>query len=631
MSLISATDLAKSYGTEDIFTNVSASIPHQARIALVGPNGVGKTTLLRLLIGDERPDRGFVQRARNVRIGFLPQEAVDVLQAGAGSQALWELCLEAFGELRAQEAELAHLEAAMGDPHQAEQAMARYGPLQEAFERAGGYTYPSRARQVLNGLGFTADEYARPLRRLSGGERTRAHLASLLLQDPDLLVLDEPTNHLDIQAMEWLESWLRDWPGAALLVSHDRYFLDRVADTVWELSPASLEVYRGNYTAYVHQREARLSHQLDRHRAQQEHVRREQEYIRRNIAGQNTRQARGRRKRLERFLQDEAVDRPHESRAVHIDFGQAQRSGNLVLETDGLAIGFSDSARPLFRIPDLTLLRGECAALVGPNGAGKTTFLRTLLAEIEPYEGRVRLGAGLRMGYFAQAHASLDPERTILEEVLAASPDLKPGEARALLGQYLFSGETVFKKVAVLSGGERGRLALVKLVLEGANLLLLDEPTTHLDLPSQEILEQALAAFPGTILLVSHDRYLIDALATQIWAVSPQEQALTAIEGGYAEYEQAQRAVESRRAAVRREPRARSPDTRKASAAEIEATETRIAELEGVLQELATGIEHAGADIGRVRDLGLRFAEIEREMQDWLTRWESLVDQPRGA
>jgi ATP-binding cassette subfamily F protein 3 len=625
MSLISAADLAKSYGAEDLFERVTLAIPHQARIALVGPNGIGKTTLLRVLIGLERPDGGSVQRARNLRHGYLPQVVEHAAFAGGESQTLWELGLGAFAELRAQESRLATLETEMADPRRAAQALAAYGPLQEAFELAGGYVYLSRLRQVLNGLGFAAEEFDWPLERLSGGERTRARLARLLLEDPDLLILDEPTNHLDLQAIEWFEGWLREWPGAALIVSHDRYLLDRAIDTIWELTDRGIETYRGSYTSYAQQRAERRQFQLDSYRAQQQHVRKEEEYIRRNIAGQNTRQAQGRRKRLERLLHDERLSSPEAQATVHLDFGEAPRSGDQVLVTSNLTIGYPDSPRPLFTAPDLTLTRGECAALIGPNGAGKTTLLKTLLGEVSPWAGQVRIGASVQVGYFAQAHAGLHLERSVLEEVLSADARLRPSQARDLLAQLLFTGEAVFKPVEVLSGGERARLALLTLILEGANLLLLDEPTTHLDIPSQEILQEALAQFPGTILIVSHDRYLIDALATQIWTITPQERSLEVFRGGYAEY------VEARRQAAPPpsvEPRPRQRSTQVApegpSRRELEAIENRIAELERALADTAKALEAAGSDVEAVRNLGLRYAETENELHRQLAVWEQM-------
>ncbi|HKZ55399.1 MAG TPA: ABC-F family ATP-binding cassette domain-containing protein [Anaerolineales bacterium] len=633
MSLISAADLAKSYGAQDVFEGVSLALPHQARIALVGPNGIGKTTLLRLLAGLESPDHGLIQRARNLRIGYLPQEATAVASLKEElERTLWESCQEAFRQLREQEAELARLEAVMSQPGKlAAEAMSRYGTIQEAFERAGGYVYPSRIRQVLSGLGFTPDEHDRPLSQFSGGERTRAFLARLLLEDPDLLILDEPTNHLDMQAVEWLESWLRDWPGAVLIVSHDRYFLDRTVEALWELSAKGLDTYRGNYSAYALQRVERRARELTVYLERQEHIQREEQYIQRNIAGQNTRQAQGRRKRLQRMLKTDAVVRPQEESAVSIDFRASRRGGDLVLETQRLVIGHVATRQALFEVPDLALRRGECVALIGPNGAGKTTFLKTILGEAPPLAGEVRLGASLEVGYFAQAHERLDARKSVLEELLGAATDLRPSQARHLLARYLFLGDDVEKMVAALSGGERGRLALAKLALQGANLLLLDEPTNHLDIPSQEMLQEALDGFPGTILLVSHDRYLIDALATQVWAISPEARRMTVHSGGYAAYVEWRRSeAEKPRQRPRPAPqRERSGKTTGGGTlraeAELAALERRIAELEAHLTRIGDELGIAGSDVSRVALLGAQYATVQEELDGQLLAWEQLA------
>lgn len=631
MSLITGSDLSKAYGAQDVFTGIHLAVPHQARVALVGANGVGKTTLLRILAGMEMSDGGRVQRARNLRIGFLPQETL----ANGGRRVpeatgLWEWCVGALKELRAQEAELHRLEQIMADPHQAEAALARYGPLQEAFERAGGYAYHARVRRVLNGLGFSPDQDPVPLHRLSGGERTRAELARLLLEDPELLILDEPTNHLDVEAVEWLEAWLIDWPGAVLVVSHDRYFLDRVAETVWELTPQGLESYRGNYSAYLTQRAERREFLLATYEAQQEHVRKEQDYIRRNIAGQNTRQAQGRRKRLERMLRDKAVDRPVSEATVRLALAPAPRSGDRVLETEALAVGYADDPAALFSVPDLVLQRGECAALIGPNGAGKTTFLKTILGETPAYGGQVRLGASLHVGYFAQAHQGLDPGRSVLQEIQAAAPRWSTAQCRDFLAQFLFRGETVEKTIDVLSGGERGRVALALLVLQGANLLLLDEPTNHLDLPSQEILQEALQEFPGTILLVSHDRYLINSLATQVWAIHPGERRMEVFTGDYTAYAaQRRQVVESARQAGAGERRRERAPGRDLSAGEMRAAEERIAEMEAELAGLSRQLQSAGADVARVTELGVRYAQVQARLEAEFAAWERLARGPR--
>lgn len=629
MSLITVAGLSKSYGALDLFSDLSFAIPPRARIGLVGANGVGKTTLLRILLGLEEPSAGSVQRARGLRIGYLPQEArLD------SQRTLWQECLTVFRDLLVQQAQLAELEAAMADPSRAESALQAYGKLQAEFEQAGGYTFETRTAQVLNGLGFRSSDFNRPLDQLSGGQRTRAVLAKLLLENPDLLLLDEPTNHLDIQAVEWLETYLREWDGAVLIVSHDRYFLDQVVNTIWEMTPA-LEIYPGNYSAYLVQREERYRRRLEEYQAQQEFIEKELDYIRRNIAGQNTRQAQGRRKRLERLLEEARLSPPRQPRRLHFQIQAASRSGDLVIRTRQLAVGYHDEGKPLFAAPDLLLRRGECAAVIGPNGAGKTTFLKTLLGQTPPFSGEVLLGASLKIGYFAQAHEGLNPEHTLMDAIAEIVPDWLPAQIRDYLARFLFTGDDVFKTVAMLSGGERGRLALARLALQGANLLLLDEPTNHLDLPAQEALQSLLADYEGTILLVSHDRYLIDALATQIWEVLPEEGSLRVFEGSYSQYKEwlaAQAAAEAarrsaeknarpERQAARHEPSRNQQQRRQA---QISALENEIGALEKRLEEVARRLENPPADPLEVSRLGEEYQHIQRKLDECLERWAEL-------
>ncbi|MCA9909100.1 MAG: ABC-F family ATP-binding cassette domain-containing protein, partial [Anaerolineae bacterium] len=498
MSLLTAHDLSKFYGPDEIFSGISVDVPHQARIALVGPNGAGKTTLLNILIARDIADTGSVNLARGARVGFLPQRP-----ELHGANTLYAEQLGAFDSLRAMEVQLSELEHALADPARHDEALAAYGELQERFEYLGGYTYEQRIRTVLHGLGFTPEDYERRLMHLSGGQKTRALLARLLLEAPDLLVLDEPTNHLDIQAIEWLEGYLSEFQGAVLVVSHDRYFIDVMAKTVWELDFGTLETYRGNYSHYVRQREERHARRLVEYEAQQAFIAKEEDYIRRNMAGQNTRQAKGRLKRLERLKRDDLALRPRSRRKIHLALGDTQRSGNKVLMTQDLLVGFPGN--PLFNVPDLVLRRGEVAALIGANGAGKSTFVKTITGDLAPLAGEIKIGAAVTIGYFAQAHESLVEANSILDEILSAKP-MPVSQARNYLGQFLFSGDDVFRPISSLSGGERGRVALAKLALSDANLLLLDEPTNHLDIESQEILQNVLADFDGTILIVSHDR-----------------------------------------------------------------------------------------------------------------------------
>jgi ATP-binding cassette subfamily F protein 3 len=641
--ILSGTQLAKSYGPDDIFAGVSVAIPRGARIALVGPNGAGKTTLLRILAGLEAPSQGSVHCARGARLGYLPQEAALYAEG-----TLWEEMLTAFADLRAREAELVRLEAAMADPAPAarEAVMEKYGALQHQFELDGGYDYELKIRQTLTGLNFAPDDYHKPVKILSGGQKTRALLGRLLLESPDVLILDEPTNHLDIHAVEWLEAWLNEWEGAALVVSHDRYFLDQVVSVVWELEFGRVEAYRGNYSAYVRQRAERRTQQAGAYQAREAFIAKEMDYIRRNIAGQNTKQATGRLRRLKRITRaptaqhpdDLRVSRPQESGTIRLALDTDLRSGDRVIETHDLAVGYADDGKVLFRAPDVLLWRGECAALVGPNGAGKTTFLKVLLGEVPPLAGRVKLGSSLKVGHFAQAHEGLDPGRTVIEEILAAQ-EMPAGKARDYAARYLFTGDDVFKKVEVLSGGERGRLAFAKLALTGANLLLLDEPTNHLDIPSQEILEAVIGDFAGTVLLISHDRYLIDALATQVWSLV--EGQLEVFKGNWSEYT-AWRAEQERSRAQPSTPRTRSRRAQSATrdsqlgtrssrseerkrAVRLQEVENAVAALEKRLAELTRELERVGADPARVKALGEAYVQVEAELAGRLEEWEALA------
>lgn len=579
MPLLSVSSLSKSYGATDIFANLNFSIEKGARLGLVGPNGVGKTSLLRILAGEDEPSEGTVHRSLGVRVGYLPQE-VDFNMEGT----LWDACLSVFEDLIKLEQELHNLEEMMTvNPDVIEQ----YGDLQQDFEWRGGYTYETRIHQVLAGLGFATVDYTLSINYLSGGQRTRAFLARLLLSDPDLLLFDEPTNHLDIDAVEWLESYLSQWHGAAIIVSHDRYFLDKVSNAIMEMLPGAYEIYNGNYSAYLKQREERNARRQEVFESEKEKLLKELEYIRRNMSGQNSRQAKGRLKLLSRIVQaveqigfeaalnqkwsetaedvhvatsvfslEEAERRVRSLRSpvrplphLHMRLGSQKRSGDLVLCTKDLHVGYpadllrGASPKLLFRTPDIELRRQECAALIGPNGAGKTTFLKTILGQVEPLAGEVVLGTNLHIGYFAQAHEGLDPSLMLMEEIIRVQ-DMSPGKVRDYLAKFLFTGDDVFKKVEMLSGGERGRLALAKLALQDTDLLLLDEPTNHLDVTSQEVLESVLDDYTGTILLITHDRYLVDAVATQIWEISSEKSYLTVFNGTYSEMKEAKRLVQ---------------------------------------------------------------------------------------
>lgn len=573
-----------------------------------------------------------------------------------------------FEQLREQEAELQRLEHAMAVPDQVDQVLEKYGRLQAEFDHRGGYTYIHRIQQVLSGLGFTADEYQAPLARLSGGERTRALLARLLLSEPDLLILDEPTNHLDIAAVEWLEGYLSQWDGATLIVSHDRYFLDQVVDTIWEMTRSGFEVYRGNYSAYVKQRSERWERRREVFEAEKEKLEKDLDYIKKNISGQNVSQARGRLRRLSRHLQaieqvgleaavgkkwgelsmsvdtttsmlspEEAQHRLNALREpsnkppqLHMHLHTDQRSGEIVLRTHDLQIGYP--GKVLFSAGEIELRRLQCTALIGPNGAGKTTFLKTILEKISPLAGEVELGASLKVGYFAQAHEDLHQERTLMQEIDAVAPEMLVADIRNYLARFLFSGEDVYKRVEVLSGGERGRLALAKLALTGANLLLLDEPTNHLDIPSQEILQEVLDEFQGTILLVSHDRYLIDALATQIWEIDEAKGILRTFKGSYSQYHlqrEAEQAAEKEASGSNlgvaepiRKPQVSAEDKRKR--VRLKQVETLIDQLEADLAMLGHRLESPPKDTAKVKKLGIEYVRVQKELETLMEEWGEL-------
>ena len=633
MSLLTATNLSKFFGAEEIFSDVRLEIPAGARIALVGPNGAGKTSLIDILAGRDLPTSGQVHVARHTRIAYLPQRP-----ELAGRHSLWQEQLKAFDELRAMEAQLTALETDMTDSDRYREALTRYGPLQAEFERRGGYSYDTRIKMALSGLGFTAADYHTPLPQLSGGQKTRALLARLLLQEPDLLVLDEPTNHLDIMAVEWLENFLKSFAGAVLAVSHDRYFIDNFASVVWELEFNRLQMYRGNYSAYLGQRELRRQHLQKQYDAQQQFIAKERDYIRKHMGSRWTAQAKGRLKKLETLGKRGKIiaSAPRNRGRMNLAIDTNLRSGDQVLVSDDLRIGYASDA-PLMSVPDALVIRGETVAIIGPNGVGKSTLLKTIAGELAPMQGEVRLGAQVKVGYLAQAYEKLNPDNSILDEIIAAKA-MRVSQARDFLGRFMFSNDDVFRSIATLSGGERGRVALAKLALAGANLLLLDEPTNHLDIDSREILQSVLESFSGTILLASHDRYLIDALATQIWEMTSDD--LQVFDGSYRQFLRARvRRLEAtgdeapsnangardKPDSVGKKKLGLSPFEAERRAAELEA---RIGELEDRLQLMSEQLAMAGdkGDVERVRELGLDYSRTESELEAILDEWGKLVE-----
>ncbi len=637
MSVLRAHSLTKSFLLDIVFSDLSFEVAASDRIALVGPNGCGKSTLLRIVAGLETADAGEVYPARGLRIGYQPQEA----ELGVGSEVtLRAAMLTAFDDVLALEARLGEIEGRLAEAagETLERLMAEYARLEHEYEVRGGYDYETRIEQVLMGLGFTRAQLDEPVAHLSGGQRTRAALGRVLLGSPDLLLLDEPTNHLDIEAREWLEEFLAGWHGAVIVVAHDRYFLDKVVNQVWDLEYGRLERYPGNYSKYEVLREERRARQLQEWAAQQREIARTEEFIRRYKNSQKSREARGREKRLNRL---ERLQRPDAVHTVKLDLKGGLRSGDLVLAAERLEVGYRERddatgqlrEERILRCPDLVIRRGERVALIGPNGSGKTTLLKTLVGQLWPLQGEVSIGPSVRLGYYAQTHEGLRPDRTVLEEVLGTTEALTVGPARNFLARYLFTEDDVFKRIGALSGGERSRVALAKLELGGANFLILDEPTNHLDLRSQAALQAMLADYAGTILFVSHDRWLIDALATQCWWVNAGE--VRVFQGSYAELMELRREQAAVEAAAQRAERAIGgvsrptasrtvPDLREHRRG-LDRAERRIAELEARKTEIERALACDGAaGLGGGLAAAQRYAELGQEHSALAEQLEAL-------
>ncbi|HXF39147.1 MAG TPA: ABC-F family ATP-binding cassette domain-containing protein [Blastocatellia bacterium] len=501
-------DVYKSYGGTDVLRGVTLQVNPGERVGLVGRNGAGKTTIFRLLTKTEEADRGEVVLLRGLRLGLLEQQPVF-----SGELSVRDHALSVFTEMRAMEDEITRLEHVMSDAKGAalDEVMHSYSDLRHSYEIAGGFSYHSRAEAVLAGLGFKQDDLPASAEHLSGGQKARLALAKLLLFEPDLLLLDEPTNHLDVNAVEWLEDFLSQYKPAFVIISHDRYLLDRTITRTVEIEAGRASLYTGNYSAFTKQRAERRLAQLREYEGQQEMIARTEDFIRRNIAGQKTKQAKSRRNMLERLDRVESV---REDAVGNFKLQSVARAGDNVLAAADLAVGYGTNT--LAADISFLLRRGERLGIIGPNGSGKTTFLKTLLGEIKPLGGGFTWGANINLEYYDQELSSLDFQSTVIDEITSVAPRVPPGELRNYLAKFLFTGDDIFKPVAALSGGEQSRLALAKLIYSRANVLVMDEPTNHLDIPSREALEQALSEYAGTVIMVSHDRYFLDKLASEI-------------------------------------------------------------------------------------------------------------------
>lgn len=531
MSLIHLEHVTKLYDPDLILDDISVSIEHGDRIGLIGRNGTGKTTLIKIIGGMLTNFKGSVVSAKGLRIGYLSQEPELTRDC-----TLRQEMLKVFEERRALEDKMLLLAEEMETTEVSPLLLAQYARIQEQHERLGGYDYEHQINRILGGLGFSELDFNLPIRVLSGGQKSRATLAKLLLEQPDLLLFDEPTNHLDINGIQWLEHYLNtEYNGAVLVVSHDRYFLDKVVRKVWELEEHKLKIYRGNYSKYS---ETKAVEQLVGARAfkkQQAFIAHEEDFIRRNIAGPRTREAQGRRKKLARL---ERVEKPKpDAPTLKLNFTPETRGGNDILRCQKVGKQFGDKV--VFTNLNLEVYRRDVIGIIGANGTGKTTLFRMILGQEHPTQGELWVGPTLKFGYYTQELEGLNLDNEVIDEIWALRPQQTPEEIRNFLGRFLFSGDDVFKQIGTLSGGEQSRVLLAKLLLANANVLLLDEPTNHLDIPAREALEAALAAYPATLFIISHDRYLLNSLATKLLIFEAGTESATTrfFEGTYAAYE----------------------------------------------------------------------------------------------
>lgn len=643
--LLSVTDLTKTYITDTIFSGVSFIVREREHVALVGQNGAGKSTILRIIAGIEHANGGEIATQPGLRITYLPQEA-----KFTSDRTVREEARLAFQPVLEMQDRMREIEQQMGDDDaDLDALMAEYDRLSLHFETDAGYDIEHRTDEVLQGLGFTQDQFDDPVARLSGGQKTRVALAKALLADPDLLLLDEPTNHLDLEMLEWLEEFLGKWNGACLIVSHDRYFLDRTTTRTLDLAFGVLEDYPASYAKYLPMREERKLRRIKEYEEQQEYIARQEEFIRKYGAGQRYREARGRQKKLDRL---ERLERPQDYEEMHLKLPANVRSGRMVLTSSKMQVGYRDPEGPAVFIntPELTIERGDRIGLLGPNGSGKTTLIKSLVGQLPLLKGEYSLGTNVKPGYYAQSHEQLRGKGSgtplsLIQETAIMSEEY----ARTYLGRFLFSGDDVYKHINDLSGGERSRLALSVLLLEQANFLILDEPTNHLDIQARETLETMLQEFDGTILFVSHDRYFMDKIATKLWIVK--DKGIEYSLGNYTDYQRAlgrRAALAPEPALAPAEPAKQEPVVPAADDPLIEITakgkprrrtntdvqkrlsrvERSIAQLEGKLNELndAMTVATIDQDVDAITTLGVEFEKVQTDLDEVYAEWERLTE-----
>lgn len=625
--------VSKSFGVRQIFKNVSFTIRQGEKVGLVGVNGSGKTTLLRCLLAPNFVDDGSIKYAGHVRLGYVEQGFTGFAQG----ESVWEFMLKACPDIVQLRARLKELEekSTQQKGEELEATLQTYAKAEARYEHLDGYHYEANIKRVLMGLGYDENWYNAKTLALSGGQKTRLMLAAALVNAPDLLILDEPTNHLDIVMMEWLEKYLREFRGGMLLVSHDRTFLDNVTERTLEMEGGKLQEFKGNYSHYLQQKEIMLLTQTRAYAAQQEYIERTENYIRRFKAGIKSKMARGRQSQLDRL---ERLEAPVQYEEFTLRLPKALECADRVLILDKLKVGYGENV--LVQDIELVLKRGEKVALLGPNGSGKTTLLKTILQQIPPLGGEAKIGNRVQVGYFSQSYERLNPNQTILENFLVEY-GYTDEQTRKLLGSMLFQGEDVFKEIGTLSGGQKARLVLLKLVLDGANFLLLDEPTNHLDIAAKEAVEAALETFTGTVLMVSHDRYLVNEVAERIWAL--EEGKLVDYKGNYDFYVAAQESkakpLEKSKAAPittnthkPAAPKSTAAPRRKYSPGEAQKllpeVELAIREQEALLSVLAQEIAlpHNQADLAKSTQLAEEYAEKEAYIAKLMEKWENVME-----
>lgn len=640
--LFRLSDIRKSYGGNEILRGVTFQVNPNEKVGLVGRNGAGKTTVFRMITGAEGPDSGEIVTINGLKIGMLEQHV-----GLSENETVHTAALSAFKDIHDIEAEMRNLEKRMETDH-SEAVLDRYAELQSRFEQADGFTYSARAEAILLGLGFSQEMWQQDTSTLSGGQKNRLGMARMLLSGADILLLDEPTNHLDVDAVEWLEEFLQGLDTTYVVISHDRYFLDRVTDRIIEIDRGQAVSYKGNYSAYLTERELRREQQQREYENQQALINKTEEFIRRNLEGQKTKQAKSRRTMLQRMDRVEAV--ASERSGGSFGLSKVERTGNNVLTLEDVSIGYP--TRTLARGLNLSLHRGEALGIIGANGTGKTTLLRTLLGTLPAIEGDMRWGTKVSIGYYDQNLEGLEPRSDVIQELRRVAPLADNNTLRGFLAKFLFFGDDVFKPVSALSGGEKGRLALAKLVYSKFNVLVLDEPTNHLDIPAREALESALSEYDGTIIVVSHDRFFLDKIATQILSFERSGEVLT-YSGQYTQFHDWKERMRSgdgavpgrSSAAAMRSIEHQTPDpTDRARSAmsknERNRIEQRIARIEKLIPELesrlsviATSLSdpEVAGDIFRLKEAAAEQDKANAELNSLTDEWAELSELLESA